>query len=267
MTPHENKHRRLFGQNNRISIDFVSLSAMIRNYLMSIAMFLCLLLITGTGYAENTPQKQFSSQINHYFEETQLTFFNYVPTKDVEFSLKQTLEQISPPICGGAYQFEWRGNPGPGNNTLKAICENSSWQRYISVNVKVFKFVVVSNKPLTRGMVIEASFLQLRRADISQLRLGYFESIAEVTGFNLQRTLKSGQVLTPFIAKAPDVVKRGDWVSVSSGKGALLISTTGEAMKNGKIGDQIPVKNLKSKTIFRAWIIKKGVVSTRQDDL
>jgi flagella basal body P-ring formation protein FlgA len=101
--------------------------------------------------------------------------------------------------------------------------------------------------------------------DIGSLRRGYFTNKDQLEGYLLQRTVKTGQVLTPYIVKAPALIKRGEWVTIISGRKGLTVTSSGEALKDGVLGDQIPVKNLRSNTKIRAWVVKKGVVATKKD--
>jgi flagella basal body P-ring formation protein FlgA len=167
--------------------------------------------------------------------------------------------------CDESLTFKWRGKVEAGTNTLSVICSSPQWQWYVPVNVEIFKNVVITTEPLSRSHPLEANQLQLKRLDISNLRMGYFTDITQIDGYLLQRTVKSGQVITPYIVKAPALIKRGDWVTIVSGRKGLTVTSSGEALKDGVKGDQIPVKNLRSNTRIRAWVINKGMVATKQD--
>ena len=166
--------------------------------------------------------------------------------------------------CELGYQVQWRDLPRPGANTAKLSCPQSTLQAYISVRIALYKTVIVSSRPLTRGQPITVADLTSKRADISTLRHGYFQQRQQIAGWQLARTVKAGQVLTPYLVKAPLAVRRGDWVRIETGSDKLRVSMMGEALKDGAIGQQIPVKNLRSNKRIKAWIIGKGLVSTRK---
>jgi flagella basal body P-ring formation protein FlgA len=186
---------------------------------------------------------------------------------DINIDVQYPSNSLLASDCLSALEFEWRGYPKPGQNTVKTACADPRWQLYLSVNIQVFKEVVISAAPLARNKPLDSSQLALRRMDIAPLRLGYFDDVEGLQGYLLQRTLQAGQVITPYIVKPPALVSRGDWVTIRSGSGGLVVTTTGKALKDGTLGDQIPLKNLNSQTTVRAWVIAKGVVSTRKKDI
>lgn len=258
------KHRRLFGQNNRNARHFFSLSAVGKKSLSlslkkwrfgAVSVFL-----TTSVYA-TTPLSQ---QLNNYVEQALAAQFPDVAVSDFEFLAKFPNDNVATLTCKEPMQLSARGGIKPGNNTIFSQCSQPMWQAYIPVSVAVFKEVVVATEPLSRQNRLDPSQLTVRRMDIGKLRLGYFTDTNELAGFTLQRTVKAGQVITPYIAKAPALVERGDWVTIIGGRQGLTITMMGQALKAGKLGEQIPVKNLSSNATIRAWVMKKGVVSTKK---
>jgi len=268
----KNKHRRLFGQNNRNAIHFFFLSA---DFLKSlpkgaIFWFFTLTLITSSNYgfsADQPPEVTNTQLIKKHVTRVVSSHLGEFGAEDLEVHINMPSTSVLTKACEGDLYFEWRGHPEPGQNTVKAGCSAPRWQIYIPVQIRAYKNIVVSTEPLSRNKPLDASQLGLRRLDIGKLRTGYFLDPTELSGYLLQRTIKSGQVITPYIAKAPALIKRGDWITIISGTGGLTVTSTGEAMKDGVKGEQIAVKNLRSDTIVRAWIIRKGVVSTRKNDI
>lgn len=166
--------------------------------------------------------------------------------------------------CDQPFQIHWRDNPQPGANTAKLVCPDTPLQAYFSVKISAYKNIIVTTKPLTRGETLSVSDTTTKRMDVSNLRLGFFQERQKIAGWRLMRTVKAGQVLTPYIVKPPLTIKRGDWVRIETGSESLRVSMMGEALKDGHIGEQIPVKNLRSSKRIKAWVVSKGLVSTRK---
>jgi flagella basal body P-ring formation protein FlgA len=262
------KHRRLFGQNNRKASHFFLLSAKQPKYLIlcvkKTTQLLTFLLFVLLGSPIPVLAQDNLEIIERYINLALDDQYPNVAAIDRTFQV--TLPSLKTNShCEAQLTFKWRGEIKAGANTLSVICSSPQWQWYVPVNVEIFKEVVVTMEPLSRSHPLEANQLELKRLDISSLRMGYFTDTAQIDGYLLQRTVKAGQVITPYIVKAPALIKRGDWVTIVSGRKGLTVTSSGEALKDGVKGDQIPVKNLRSNTRIRAWVINKGMVATKQD--
>lgn len=266
------KHRRLFTHNNRKARHFEGLSAKSLASLYSdvdkVRLALSLAAILGSAAASAATQIDISvAEIDDFVEVSVFDTFHDVDPVDLTYSVQYPSDAILTQQCDEPLHLEWRKPLAAGSNTLEIRCMQPQWQGYGRLDLNVFKNVVISTEPLSRANPIESSQLGLQRMNVSQLRLGYFEDPKQLDGYEIQRTVRVGQVITPYIVKAPSLVERGDWVTIISGKGGLTVTSTGEAMKDGVLGEQILVKNLKTDARIKAWIIRKGVVSTKQSDL
>ena len=134
------------------------------------------------------------------------------------------------------------------------------WSLYVSANVGIEASVVVAVRDLARGQAISAIDLKTEISDTSHLLRGYFESVDEVIGQTLKRTLRRGQVITPSMLVVRKTVKRGDPVTILAGAGAIQVRMQGKAMKQGNPGELIPVVNSKSKKKIQARVVSKGLV-------
>lgn len=213
------------------------------------------------------PQNTLNIQTNNFISASIKQQYPSIPDEDIETSIKYLPNNVLNKGCEEGLTLEWRSPLKAGSNAFIGRCLTPFWQAFGQLNLAVFKNVVVNRTPLNRKQPLSLNQLGTARMNIANLRMGYFENPATLVGYEVQRTLKSGQVITPYIVEAPSLVERGDWVTILSGKPGLTVSSTGEALKSGALGDQILVKNLKTNTRLKAWIIEKGVVSTRTSDL
>lgn len=231
------------------------LAGTVLNFFWPVALFFCPVTSLAATEAE--------IQINEVIEKSLNEYFSTLDSNDWSFTVNLPTVSFN---CQ-TYQIQWRDTPQPGTNTAKLICPNTPLQAYISVDIARYQDVVVAATSLTRGDPLASADMVVKRMNIGQLRLGYFNKRQEITGWQVQRTVKAGQVLTPYIVKAPLAVKRGDWVQILAGNEKLQVTMMGEALRDGSIGEQIPVRNLSSDKRIKAWILHKGVVSTVRRDI
>ena len=149
-----------------------------------------------------------------------------------------------------------------GRYLLKAICTGeNSWSLYVPVTVVVMKPVVVATQVVPRGSVIQAGQVELLEWEVSQLRHGYFETLEQVIGSQLSRALTTGRPVIPDQLGKTKVVNKGDSVLIEASNAVLSVKSPGIALSSGGIGDQINVRNSRSKKIIRGTITGSGKVS------
>jgi flagella basal body P-ring formation protein FlgA len=204
------------------------------------------------------------ANIETFVTESIYSSFAETEKSDIEYKMKLPPADTMDIDCPAPITYEWRSQPEAGNNTLVIQCQQRAWKAYVPVQVEIYQMVVVAAAPLSRNHPIMSSDLSLSRLPTSRLRSGYFNKPEDVEGYEVQRTVKVGQVITPYMAKPPALVKRGDWVTIVSGSSGLKVTSTGEAMRDGSLGEQIPVKNIKTNAKIKAWVVSKGTVSTRR---
>lgn len=212
--------------------------------------------------AQPTAQAQISSALNTALVER---LAQQHPDLDAQnsqfdFQLQAVAGNLTP--CTSAVEVDWRGQDLSSRLTPKVSCANEGWQLYVPVSVAIHLPVVVTASNLNRGHRLTAADLRLQNTDIASLRQGYFETTDNLIGYQLARSVNSGQVITPYIAEPPMLVDRGDRVYILSHSGLLSVRTLGEALREGRAGEQIPVRNLRSGETVHAYIKERGVVET-----
>lgn len=181
--------------------------------------------------------------------------------RQFDFQLQAVAGNLTP--CTSDVEVDWRGQDLSSRLTPKVSCANEGWQLYVPVSVAIHLPVVAAAGNLERGHRLTAADLRMQDADIASLRQGYFENPDNLIGYQLERSVTSGQVITPYIAEPPLLVERGDRVFILSHSGPLTVRTLGEALRDGRAGEQIPVRNLNSGDTVHAYIQARGVVETR----
>jgi flagella basal body P-ring formation protein FlgA len=111
-----------------------------------------------------------------------------------------------------------------------------------------------------KGSIITADQIELTRRDISRLDTPY-PSIDQVVGLQAKRTIRAGRALDSHNVEPPPVIRKGEPVKIIVDKGALQITTSGVAIMDGRPGDFIRVKNIRSSKLVYCRVDAPGVVS------
>lgn len=167
--------------------------------------------------------------------------------------------------CAAPLQATALGGRAPVGATSVAIrCEDDRpWKLYVTARVVVFDEVLVAARALRRGDSLRASDLRRERRDLSRLPYGYLTEAAEAEGKLLQRSYLAGQVVQPNHLEAPQLVKRGQQVTLHARTGGVEIHMSGEALSDGAQGERIQVRNHSSDRIVEGEVVAKGVVRVR----
>jgi flagella basal body P-ring formation protein FlgA len=172
---------------------------------------------------------------------------------DHRLRLKQcseNLETFSPP-----------GANSIGKTTVGVRCGGTNpWKLYVSANIMIKQPVAVALRDLGRGTVITKHDVILEERDTSNLLRGHFNSLGEIIGHTLRRSIRREQVITPNSLIARKTIRRGQPVNILAGNNNIQVSMKGKALRNGNPGDLIPVQNLTSKKKLQARVISAGTV-------
>jgi len=145
---------------------------------------------------------------------------------------------------------------------ITAFGENGTKKRYwVTANVSARTTVVCAAQTLRAGSVIGPGDVILREREIG----GNF-SKRPVTDVNLavgkmlKRGLPKGKMLTTDVLVEPLTVKKNSVVRLEARIRSLRVATLGVALKDGRAGDVIPVRNSASKKTVYGVVQKDGTV-------
>jgi flagella basal body P-ring formation protein FlgA len=158
--------------------------------------------------------------------------------------------------------FSQSGEIKAGRNTIGIRCPGvNNWTIYSTVAVKSFGQVLILTKQLSRNDRVSPQHIATEMRDTSTLQRGYLTDAADILDQQATRVIPVGSVLYKSQFTAPTLIKRGERVSIQSGKAGLLITSTGVAMMDGTQGQQISVKNVSSQRVIQATVVNSGLVS------
>jgi flagella basal body P-ring formation protein FlgA len=121
--------------------------------------------------------------------------------------------------------------------------------------------VVTALRPLDRGEIVTAAELTVTRIPARQSFAGLATAQADLIGLAARRALRAGVPLSASDFAAPNLVNRGEIVTIVYRRGGLLLTTRGKALENGAKNAAIPVVNLSSNRVLTAIVTDRGAVA------
>jgi flagella basal body P-ring formation protein FlgA len=150
-----------------------------------------------------------------------------------------------------------------GNVNVEVACKGTSaWTILVPALAKVYRSVAVAGRNLQRGDVISANDLSTDIKDVSDFRMGFCLTPDAIIGKEVKYTVNKGETFRNSALDAPLVIKRGDTVSMEASAGEISVKTSGTAVSDGRIGQQIRVKNNQSARVINAKVVGPGQVQS-----
>ncbi|WP_258041606.1 flagellar basal body P-ring formation chaperone FlgA [Citrobacter amalonaticus] len=138
----------------------------------------------------------------------------------------------------------------------------AGWKVSVAVRPDVFVPVVMPTTLIARNTVLTAADLQLKKYNVSNSRNGLIMRMEEAVGLTSKRVLQPGKPLTHAELVEPLLVKRDQPVIIIARMEGITASMPGVALKNGRKGEMIKVRNASSQRIISGIVDDAGVVTT-----
>ena len=183
--------------------------------------------------------------------------------RTVDYSLGSVDDRLSLVQCPNPLQVTFSGDPERSTRaTLLVSCEGDRpWRLFLNTEVEIRVEGWVSGQPIGRGQRLSRDMLEKHEVVINKRRRSGFQDPDNMLGMEAKRAINAGVPITPDMLIKPEAVERGDRVVISSSSEAFSITTRGEAVSSGRVGDQISVINENSGRRVRGRITKPGHVS------
>ena len=123
--------------------------------------------------------------------------------------------------------------------------------------------VICAARAIPRHTIIVASDLVRVRRDLTMLGPDLITDEAAVLDKETKTTLQPGAVLYGHFLKDPQLVKRGDIVSILAATDHITVTVPGRVQASGAKGDLIKVKNLMSRREIYAKVIGPDTVQAQ----
>ena len=131
----------------------------------------------------------------------------------------------------------------------------------ITTEVRTFEDLVVTTGKIKKHEKISLDKVELKRIETTKLRREYFTDIKSFSGCRSKRVISGKRIITPADLEYVPVINKGDKITIICQGRGVRVTARGLALKNGIIGDKIPVKNLSGGARLVAQIINANTVS------
>lgn len=228
----------------------------------------------GVGFAQSAPQigsqASMFNQVKSWMGET-----HKVKADEVKIAPLDPRVQVQ--SCSKPLTVD---HPFTSKDTVRVRCVDPVWQLYLQVSMPlppppppvqatapagiqgkpsipsvsppvvvapVSKTVVVPKRLIQRGMVIEADMLEEVTQTGGQVDNSLLQSIKDALTAEAVRDLSAGQALRSSDIRRAILVKQGQLVTMTVGeKSGFLITVRVEALQDGRMGEQVRLKNTES---------------------
>tara|TARA_R110001583_G_scaffold18400_13_gene73245 strand:+ start:433 stop:1119 length:687 start_codon:yes stop_codon:yes gene_type:complete len=165
------------------------------------------------------------------------------------------------PKCIQPEPFLPNANQAPlGRVSVGVRCgENGRQVRYLQAQIDVIGSYVVAARDIERGTLITSNMLSERGGNLGDLSAQALTAEEDIVGKITQRPIRSGSAFLAHYLQAPDLVERGQRVTVVAQGSAFRVSREGEALENGALGEQVRVR-FGSREIMTARVTDRGVL-------
>ncbi|MFC2077166.1 flagellar basal body P-ring formation chaperone FlgA [candidate division KSB1 bacterium] len=125
----------------------------------------------------------------------------------------------------------------------------------VACNIRVFRPVLVSTSRIVREKDFSNDNISLEERELTELRGSPLSSPDEAVGLVATRIISPGRVITTDMAGPPLVILKGDRVQIEALAGQIMIRLAGEAVRDGRVGEFITVRNLSTNKRLDARVI------------
>jgi flagella basal body P-ring formation protein FlgA len=157
-------------------------------------------------------------------------------------------------------QLRYDARTGRFDGTLTVAGALSVQMRLIGTAVVTAQAVEL-NRPLARGEIIKLSDVTLHRVPRTQLASDTLTTPNQAIGLAARSAINAGKPLSLGELMKPELVQRGENVTIVYQAPGLMLAVRGKAKDSGAEDDMIDVVNLQSNRTVRAIIIGRGQVA------
>lgn len=167
-------------------------------------------------------------------------------------------------LCDQPIAFSLQDPTGNGGNiNVQVACRGSSrWTILAPAQATVFRPMAVAGRNLQRGEIVNIADVTIESLDMGPYRQGYNVNIDDIVGKEVKYPINKGEPFRTSVLNAPLAIKRGDEVVMEASIGSIRVSSNGTAISDGRIGQQIRVKNNQSARIINARVVGPGKVES-----
>jgi flagella basal body P-ring formation protein FlgA len=137
-----------------------------------------------------------------------------------------------------------------GRGTVTVSCNGPTpWRLFVPVRASNDATVLVLARNMQPGEVLTAADVAAARRSSASLPYDYVTEGTDVVGLTLRRTQAAGSVLTTAALQAPEVVQRGELVTLTAGDGPIAVKSEGIALEGARLRQRLKVRSASGRVI------------------
>ncbi len=229
----------------------------LRSFSRIITLWLCL---TGVSYGQSWhPLASVTTDAENYLQQQLRARY---PEQKINVAVNAIDPRLKLPLCDKALTYQLHDQSLRASNvTLKSQCSGQKpWSFYLTAKVTRKAKVVIAGRDLARFEILAESDVRLDYRIIRSANGNHLSSTHSVAGLQTKKAIRAGDLITSSQLTPPQVILKGDQVTVTAFSNGISVATAGTAMSNGKVGEQIRVQNNHTDRIIKARITSAGQV-------
>lgn len=144
----------------------------------------------------------------------------------------------------------------PGTRVNKNIAAGQIIQ---TTDIADSRQVVVASSNLGTGQILKPELLKLERLDAEKINRTHLFDLSGLDGSEVMRPIRAGEAIRTSDLRPALLVKKGDLVTLIVGRPPeFMISVKVEALQDGRLNEQIKLRNTESGHTFSGVITGKG---------
>lgn len=186
--------------------------------------------------------------------------------------------------CAGSFQFDY---PFVSRDSVRVRCTKPAWQMFVRVGFAgtgtaaapaaatpaqaptpapaaapaEIRQVVVAAAQLAPGQLLQPELLKLERMEADKINRSHLIDVAGLEGHEVLRAIRAGEPIRSSDIRPATLVKKGELVNLSMGApGSFMITVKLEAMQDGRLGEQIRMRNPESGRMLTGVVTGRGLV-------
>lgn len=185
--------------------------------------------------------------------------------------------------CAGSFQFDY---PFVSRDSVRVRCTKPVWQRFVKVGFTGTgtvasppapavprnpapaaaapaenRQVVVAAAQLAPGQLLQPELLKLERLEAEKITRAHLTDLGGLDGHEVLRPIRAGEPIRSSDIRPAMLVKKGELVNLSIGApGSFMITVKLEALQDGRLGEQIRMRNPESGRTLTGVVSGRGLV-------
>ena len=218
----------------------------------------------------NTPQESLQSALV-----TWVAAGNGVPQEQVQMVALDPRVPVQP--CAGGFSFDY---PFVNKESVRVRCQQPKWQLFVKVGFATTvntppapapskassavlatesRSVVVAASNLSSGQILQPELLKLEKLEADKISKNHYLELSGLEGQELVRPVRAGEAIRLSDLRPSMLVRRGEQVLMTVGAaGSFQISVKAEALQDGRMGEQVKLRNTESGRTLSAIVTGKA---------